>query len=159
MNQTIKRFICLTLLIITVSLGTVTLTACNSGKWIYVTYYYNDEMLEQEKYWQYAWSFHGDKHKDDADWDKDRGQVMTTVKRLVKKLYTERGKKVFFVAKQLLDGEMPYSSYWAYSYTYGECRYNRVTNSMETFYNWHNSLAILYNESHDNYILVAKDEP
>ena len=159
MKKYFKKIVCLVLLIVLLSALATTLVACNSGNWVYVTYYYNNELLEQEKFWQYAWSIHGDKHKEDADWDKDRGQIMTTVKKLVKKLYSERGKKVFFIAKPFLDGETHFYEYYAYSYTYGECRYNLETNSLIKPSSWYNSLCILYEDSRDNYILIAKDEP
>lgn len=94
-----QKTICIVLLIVTFALMTGMLTACNSGDRAYVTYYYNDELLEQEKYWQYHWSLHGDKRKDDLVWDKDSNDVLKTIKKPCNKPYSERGKKVFLCPK------------------------------------------------------------
>ncbi len=167
MKHQIKKIVYIVLVLILLSLLAGGLAACNSGHWIYVTYYYNNELLEQEKYWEYNWSMHGsingDAHEDDLVWDKDSDNVMTTVKRLCNKLYSERGKKVFFAAKDFLDGKYTQTHHLyihsVYSYTYGECKFNLSTNSLETNSKWIVSLDLLYTETKNNYILVARDEP
>lgn len=154
MKKISKRIICIVLVIVTVAISVCALAACNSGNWQYVTYYYNDELLEQERYWYYAWSFHGDKYKDELNWDKDQDQIMTTIKKWVQKLYSERGKKVFFGCKDLFDGE--YGRYSVYSYSYGTCKYDMPKNKLVTDQGMHILLPTDLRKSH---IFIAKDEP
>lgn len=157
MRPVLKKTICILLLALMMSLLLCTLTACNSGRWVHVTYYYNDELLEQEKYWEYAFYIHGNKHDEDLDWDEDRGKIMDTVKRLCNKLYNERGKKVFFGNKEFLEGKGSFDIYDVYSYSKGKCQYNRETNVLEKMRDWVGGL--LKSSSKTSYVLVARDEP